>query len=85
MSDTDVDLSEFFRLSRPKKKPCAVGFAISQVKGQEQSKLLGAIATDANIITNAAVSEWLAQAPRKINVTISAVVAHRKGTCSCAD
>ena len=80
---SDVDLSEFFRLSRPRKKPCAVGYAASQVKAPERAKLDAACATDAGIITNAAVTEWLAT--RGQVVSVSAVVAHRKRTCSCGD
>lgn len=75
------DLSEFFRLSRPKRKPCSIGHALSQLKDDERSKLQAALDTDQGIITNAAIEGWLAA--RKLQTTVSAVVTHRKGRCSC--
>lgn len=77
------DLSEFFRYSRPKKKPCAVGFALSQVNEKERAQLLAALATDQGIITAGAVQEWLAK--RDHTATASAIVNHRKRICSCHD
>lgn len=78
---TQADLSEFFKLSRPKRKPCSIGFALSQLGEAEQSQLQAALATDQGIITNAAIEAWLKN--RKYETTVSAVVTHRKEKCSC--
>ena len=79
-----VDLTEFFKLSRPKKRPCAVAFAASQLEtDEERDQLTAALETDQGIITSGAVQQWLAG--RKQDVTVSAVVSHRKRTCTCAD
>ena len=77
------DLSEFFKLSRPKKKPCSVGFAKGQLSPEEAAQLDAAVATDAGIITAGAIVEWLQR--REHVTTASAVVNHRKRVCSCAD
>lgn len=76
-----ADLSEFFKLSRPKRKPCSIGFAFSQLPDVEQSQLQAALDTDQGIITNAAIEGWLKK--RSLESTVSAVVTHRKGRCSC--
>lgn len=76
------DLSEFFKLSRPKKKPCSVGWARSQLSQAEQAQLDAAIGTDQGIITNQAVVDWLGK--RGHVTTVSATVNHRKRVCSCA-
>lgn len=77
------DLSEFFKLSKPKRKPCAVGFAVEQLKPAERTQLAAAFEVGSGYITNAAISEWLAKRDQQANV--SAIVSHRKGTCSCND
>jgi hypothetical protein len=77
------DLSEFFKYSRPKRKPCCVGYALEQLDEPQQTQLQAALSHDAGIITNAAVVQWLAA--RKHTATVSAVVNHRKGVCACAD
>ena len=78
-----VDLSEFFRLSRPKKKPCSVAFAREQLTAAEQAQLDAALAQDTGIITAAAVQQWLAK--RGHTTSTSAVSNHRRGVCTCAD
>lgn len=87
MSDapTGPDLSEFFKLSRPKKKPCAIGFAIKEkkIKGQEVEQLQAACDTDASFITSGSIVQWLAA--RGVEASNSAVGSHRKKTCSCHD
>jgi hypothetical protein len=83
MAQAKVDLSEFYRLSSPKKKPCRVGFAREQIKTDELEQLDAALAADHGIITNSAVVQWLAA--RKHDVSVSAVVSHRKGTCTCKE
>lgn len=76
-----VDLSEFFRLSRPKKPPCKVGWARGQLVESERAQLDAACATDKGLITAQAVVEWLAKRGHEVNT--SAVVAHRAEKCSC--
>lgn len=83
MATNKPDLSEFFKYSRPKKKPCAVGYAITQLTSEEQSQLAAACAQDNGIITSGAIQQWLSA--RKHEVTVSAIVSHRKGVCSCGD
>lgn len=75
------DLAEFFKYSRPKRKPCAVGFALGHLEEPEQTQLRVALDHDPGIITNAAVVQWLAA--RKIDATVASIVTHRKGTCAC--
>lgn len=77
------NLSEFFKLSRPKKKPCSVGYALGQLDDVEREQLTAALATDNGIITAAAIQQWLAV--RDHTTTASAVTSHRKRVCSCVD
>lgn len=81
MPDDKPDLSEFFKLSKPKRRPCALGFAREQLKPDEQVQLDAALAVDSGIITAGAIQAWLAV--RKHEVSVGAVVSHRKGTCTC--
>lgn len=83
MGKTDPDLSEFFKYSRPKKKPCAVGFAREQLSPVEVGQLDAAVAEDRGLITSSAIRQWLDA--RGQVVTDAAVTAHRKRTCSCGD
>jgi hypothetical protein len=82
-STAQPDLSEFYRLSRPKKPPCRVGFALSQLTRTEAKQARAAIDTDAGIITNSAIQQWLASKGHE--ATVSSIVSHRKNTCTCAD
>lgn len=82
-SKPNVDLSEFFKYSRPRKKPCAVGYVISQLDESEQAQVQAACEQDAGLITNGAIAEWFTA--RKHEVNVSAVISHRKGKCSCGD
>lgn len=75
------DLSEFFRYSRPKKKPCAVGFAREQLTKTEQEALDAAIADERGLITSAAIRQWIQQRGHEVND--AAVTAHRRKVCSC--
>lgn len=75
------DLSEFYRLSRPKKPPCKVGFVLDQITEPEREQLAAALATDGSIITAAAITEWLTA--RKHDVNGSAITSHRRRRCSC--
>lgn len=75
------DLTEFYKLSQPKKPPCRVGFARGQVKAGDRPQLDAALSTDQGIITNSAIQQWFAA--RKQEVSVSAIVSHRKATCTC--
>lgn len=77
------NLSEFFKLSRPRRKPCSVGFALGQLDDVEREQLIAALATDNGIITAAAIQQWLGH--RDHTTTASAVTSHRKRVCSCDD
>jgi len=78
-----ADLTEFFKYSRPKKPPCKVGFAAEQIGADEKAQLQAALSEDKGLITNSAIQEWLGK--RNHDVTVSSIVSHRKGTCSCND
>lgn len=75
------DLSEFLKLSKPKRPPCKVGTALAVLTDDEQAKLQAALATDQGIITNAAVAEWLKARGHQVHA--ATVTSHRKGACSC--
>ena len=81
---TAPDLSEFFKYSKPKKPPCRVGFALSQLKPKERSELIAALEMDNNIITNGAIAEWLEKRGQD-GPSTSALTSHRKGKCNCAE
>lgn len=83
MAAKQPDLSEFFKLSRPKKRPCQIGFILPTLGDAEADQLKAALATDVGIITAAAIVQWAAG--RGHDVSFAAVTAHRKGTCSCDD
>lgn len=78
-----ADLSEFFKYSRPKKPPCKVGFAAEQLSDEEKAQLEAALSEDKGLITNSAIQQWLGS--RNHEATVSSIVSHRKGTCSCND
>lgn len=80
----DPDLSEFFKLSRPKRRPCRVGHARAQLNSEQTKKLDAALAVDKGLITATAVIEWL-KAHGESGVSVSAVATHRKGSCTCND
>lgn len=77
------DLTEFFKYSRPKKKPCQIAFAREQLKPQERDNLNAALDADQGIITAGAIIQWLSV--RGHTVSAPAVTAHRKRTCTCDD
>ena len=84
MTKPSADLTEFFKLSRPKKRPCQVAFAASQLEtDEERDQLTAALEIDQGIITAGAVQQWFAA--RKQDVTVNSVVSHRKRTCTCND
>jgi hypothetical protein len=81
--DTQVDLSEFFKLSRPRRKPCPVGYALEQLEGEEKAQLEAALAAGQGIITAGAVEAWLKA--RGFTAQAAAVGSHRREQCTCGD
>lgn len=77
------DLSEFFRLARPKRPPCAVGFVLDQLGEEEAAQLTAACAVDAGIINAGAIVQWLKTRGHDVNQ--QRIVNHRRGTCTCYD
>lgn len=77
----NIDLTEFFKLSRPKQKPCAIIHAREVIEDTEREQLQAAFLADKNVITNAAIRDWLAR--RDFVVSDAAISAHRRGVCSC--
>lgn len=82
-SKTTPDLSEFYRLSQPKRKPCQLRFILEQLPVDERAQLKTALATDVGIITAAAVVQWLGA--RGHEVTFAKVTSHRNRKCDCDD
>ena len=75
------DLSEFFKYSRPKQKPCALGFAREQLPPKERDALDAALADQRGLITSSAIRQWLSLREHAVND--ASVTAHRRGVCSC--
>lgn len=80
---TQPDLSEFYKLSRPAKPPCRIGFAATQLQKQEAAQLEAACKADKGIINSGAIRQWLKG--RGHDVSIPAITSHRQGVCTCAD
>lgn len=77
------DLSLFFKLSRPKTKPCPLGFALSQLHGVAHDQLEAALADESGAITTVAIMQWLKLTGRDFESNSAAVSAHRRKVCSC--
>lgn len=75
------DLSEFVKLSRPKRKPCAIIEASKRLSEEELEQLTAAFKQDKNVITNAAIRDWFSR--RNETLTPAAIGVHRRGECSC--
>ena len=78
-----VDLSEFAKLSQPKKRLCPVGSALDALPADEAEMLRAALAEDVRVITTSAIITWLKR--RDLEANVSAVTSHRRATCTCAD
>lgn len=77
------DLSEFVKLSKPKKVRCKVGVALDGVTDEERAQLAAALEADPGVITSGAITQWCKA--RGYDATHSGVTSHRRGTCSCRD
>lgn len=77
------DLSEFYKLSKPKRPPCQVAHALEQLDPGERVQLEAALNQDPGLITNAAIQLWLGS--RKHDISVNRVVSHRKRNCTCGD
>ena len=75
------DLTEFLKLSNPRVKTCAVEGALEALTGAARKQFEAAMATDPGVITNQAISYWLAA--RDLAVKWQSISTHRRGTCSC--
>lgn len=84
---SDLDLSEFFKYSRPKKRPCAIGHYRERLASKrEQAQLDAACNEDQGLITAGAIVTWLENHGADSGaVTTSAVVNHRKNRCTCKE
>lgn len=83
MAKASVDLSEFYRLARPKRPPCRVGFVAEQLNPDERDQLLAALEVDKGIINTGAIREWLKA--RGHDVSVPGVTTHRQKACTCYD
>lgn len=83
MASKQPDLSEFFKYSRPKKKPCPVAVAKQLLDDDDVAKLDAALKNELGLITTSAVREWLKA--RGHVVTDASVSVHRRGVCSCGN
>lgn len=81
MAQPKVDLSEFVKLSKPRKSTCPIGEALAALPPEEGAQLRAALALDKGTITNPAIVEWLKARGHKANVGFA--VSHRRATCSC--
>ena len=84
--DTTPDLTEFHKLSRPKRPPCYLGLLLSgemqpTLSTVERGQLKAALSTDRGIITSAAIVEWLKARGHDCNN--NKVSNHRRGVCTC--
>lgn len=77
------DLSEFYKLSKPRRKPCAIGHVKTLLPKREAEQLDAALALDKGIITGAAIREWLKARDHILNDAV--ISSHRRGVCSCHD
>ena len=86
MADPKPDLTEFFKLSKPKKPPCQIGLILSgdispALSAPERDQLRAACNADRGIITASAIQTWLAQRDHEVNT--NRISNHRRGVCTC--
>lgn len=80
------DLTEFYKLSKPRKPPCQLrlileGEITPKLSADEGDQLRAACEADRGIITSAAIQAWLAAKGHEINV--NRISNHRRGVCDC--
>ena len=81
MTPSKVDLSEFIKYSRLRKKPCPIGLVATQLKEAEKQLLLEAC-KNFEQVANTGIAEWL-RVREYVDISINMITSHRKGTCSC--
>lgn len=79
----EPDLSEFERLSQPRRRPCPLAAVLRELKGPDSASLKAALASDKNVITSSAISQWLERRGHKVNG--QSISCHRRSVCSCHD
>lgn len=88
---SSVDLSEFYKYSRPKKPPCKIRAIYDALPPIQQEQLSAAVRENAGLITAGAIYTWLTQRlaenPKlpQLEISNQNVVSHRKGMCTCDD
>lgn len=85
---TTPDLTEFFRLSKPKKPPCQIGLILDgqitpKLDPEEYQQLRAALGTDGGIITASAIVQWLKERGHDTNA--NRISNHRRGVCTCGE
>lgn len=80
------DLTEFFRLSKPRRPPCQVALILSRditpkLNSEQVAQLQAALATDKGVITGSAIQQWLAD--RGHDISVNRISNHRRGVCNC--
>lgn len=83
MTKAKVDLTEFFKLSRPKSPPCKLGPVLAQLSEEEHEQYGAAEQADSNVITNQALALWLERHVEGHNVNWQNCLAHRTRKCGC--
>jgi hypothetical protein len=76
------DLSEFEKLSHPKKRLCPLAGALDSV-GDERAALAAALSKHKGEISGSAIVTWLER--RGVTVNQQFVASHRRRTCTCFD
>jgi hypothetical protein len=84
---SNPDLTEFYRLSKPRKPPCQLGLILAgeitpRLKSDQAEQLEAALTTDAGIITSSAIVAWLKTRGHDTNT--NRISNHRRGVCTCA-
>lgn len=85
MAVQEVDLTEFFKLSRPKSPPCKLASVLAQLNKAQREQWEAACAADVNVITNQALALWLERKVKGHTVNWQNCLAHRSRKCSCHD
>jgi len=83
VSATKVDLSEFFKLSRPRTPPCRLGPVLAELSPEEMTQWEAALEADANVITNQALAMWLDRHVKDHTVNWQNCLSHRSKKCTC--